>query len=96
MSFGVSRVGPGIGTAPIRIAPSIAAYHSATRGSMMKTWSPFSIPAASRARAAFREFAANSLAVCRLASSPVAVNDRTAGASGSSAAQDSTIASTGL
>ena len=33
MSFGVRRFGPGIGTAPIRMQPSIAAYQPGTRGS---------------------------------------------------------------
>ena len=40
MSREVSWLVPGIATAPIRIAPSIAAYQAGTRGSMMNTGSP--------------------------------------------------------
>ena len=64
MSFAVSRLGPGIGIAPIRIAPSSAAYHSGTRGSITNTWSPLPTPRSSSARAVSREARARSAADC--------------------------------
>jgi hypothetical protein len=44
MSFPVSRLVPGMGMAPMRMAPRAATYHCGIRGSMMKTGSPFFTP----------------------------------------------------
>ncbi len=96
MSLGVSRFGPGIGTAPIRMQPSSAAYHSGIRGSITNTWSPWVTPAASSARAARREALARSAIVSRPTTSPAPSSDRTAGSSGAAAAQPSTIDRTAL
>jgi hypothetical protein len=96
MSLGVSRFGPGIGIAPIRIAPSSAAYHSGIRGSITNTWSPLPTPRSNSARAALREARARSAADCSATTFPTAFTDSTASASGSSEAQASTMASTAL
>ena len=49
MSLPVSRLVPGIGIAPMRMAPRAATYHSGMRGSMMKSGSPFCTPRPVRA-----------------------------------------------
>ena len=96
MSFEVSRFGPGIGIAPIRIAPSKAAYHSGTRASMTNTWSPLPAPRSSNARAACREARAKSAADCSATISPSSSIDNTASASGSSEAHVSTMSQYGV
>ena len=60
-------------TAPIRIAPSTAAYQAGTRGSMTKTRSPGRRPASSSARAARRDSRGEVAAVCSATVSPAAV-----------------------
>ena len=49
MSFPVSRLVPGIGIAPMRMAPRAATYQCGIRGSMMNSGSPFLTPRPSRA-----------------------------------------------
>ena len=49
MSFPVSRLVPGMGMAPMRMAPRAATYHCGMRGSMMKKGSPFFTPCPRRA-----------------------------------------------
>ena len=96
MSRDVSWFVPGIATAPIRITPSIAAYHAGTRGSMMKTGSPGRTPSPASAFATRRDSAAMSATVCSATVSPCGPSDTSARSSGASAAQASTMSSTGL
>ncbi len=49
MSLPVSRLVPGMGMAPMRMAPRAATYHSGMRGSMMNSGSPFFTPMPRRA-----------------------------------------------
>ena len=96
MSRAVSWFVPGITTAPMRIAPSIAKYQAGTRGSMMNTGSPFWTPSSSSARAVRRDSAASCATVCSATVSPFGPREISARSSGASAAQRSMMSMTGL
>ncbi len=49
MSLPVRRLVPGMGMAPMRMAPRAATYHWGMRGSIMKSGSPFFTPTPRRA-----------------------------------------------
>ena len=96
MSRGVSSEGAGIGTAPMRMAPSRAVYQAGTRGSISSTRSPGPTPRAARAFPARRESATSSATVWLATGPPAASSDTSATASGSSSAQRSRTCSTEL
>jgi hypothetical protein len=96
MSRGVSMFGAGATTAPMRIAPSTAAYQAGTRGSITKTRSPLPIPAAASARAQRRDSRARSLTVCSATTPPAPSSETSATASGSRPAHASTMSIVGL
>jgi hypothetical protein len=96
MSRDLSWFVPGIGTAPILIAPSTAEYHAGARGSITNTGSSFWIPSASSARAARRDSRARLATVWSATTSPCPSSEMSAMSAGASAAHRSTMSMTAL
>jgi hypothetical protein len=96
MSRLVRSVGPGIGIAPIRMAPSMTAYHAGMRGSMMKIGSPFLTPRSPSARPARRDSRTRSVMDWSATSVPSPARLTSADWSAVSAAQVSRMSRTGL
>ena len=96
MSLPVSRLVPGIGMAPMRMAPRAATYHSGMRGSMMKSGSPFCTPSPVRALPIRRLSRAIPAHEYRAVSAPAASRASSASPSGVALARRSSTSSTKL
>jgi hypothetical protein len=90
MSRAVSRVVPGMGTAPSLMQPSTTSYQSGMRGSITNTGSPLRTPTEARKLAARFEEAAMSAKLKRRAPPPSGPTATRASLSGSLAAHAST------